>query len=399
MEQMGFSSKVGGTVNTNNQKQMHLVDHTMFYPSVTGGVGTYLAAKANWLRRHTGIRHTIVAPVSRRLPVEAHVEPIPGIAIPGSHGYRMLLSTALARRAVERLEPDMVEVGDPYQCAWSGLNAARRLGVPAVAFYHSDLPVLVEQRFGRVAMHAARRYVASLYPRFDLVLTPSACMVAKLNSLGIRRVVRQPLGVDTGVFTPEHAQRDLRGKLGLPGNTRLLVYAGRFSREKQLPLLMRAVRRLGKPYHLLVIGSGPELPAFAQLTRLPFQRDPATLAALIGGCDLFVHPGDRETFGMVALEAMACGVPVLGVRAGGVAELVDADSGMLVEPGNADALAQGIVDIYQRDLHRLGASARLRMLQQYDWSRVMPQLIHHYAGLVGLAQHAALEVRPRYATD
>jgi alpha-1,6-mannosyltransferase len=191
----------------------------------------------------------------------------------------------------------------------------------------------------------------------------------------------------------------LRRQLGLPADTRLLVYAGRFSREKRLPLLMEAVRRLGKPYHLLVIGSGPELPAFPQLTRLPFQRDPAALAALIGGCDLFVHPGDKETFGLVALEAMACAVPLLGVAAGGVAELVDEQSGMLVEPRSIDALAQGILDIYRRDLRRLGANARQRMLQQYDWSRVMPQLIHHYASLVGANQHAALEAPPRYAID
>jgi alpha-1,6-mannosyltransferase len=392
---------VGGTVKTKNQNKMHLVDLTMFYPSVTGGVGTYLAAKARWLRSHTGMRHTIVAPVSRRaaIDLEPHVVPIPGVTIPGSHGYRMTLSVALTRRAVQRVEPDLIEVGDPYQCAWSGLEASRRLGVPAVAFYHSDLPVLVGQRFGRIAMRAATRYVAALYPRFDLVLTPSACMMAKLNSLGISRVARQPLGVDTEVFTPQRARRDLRRQLGLPADTRLLVYAGRFSREKRLPLLMEAVRRLGKPYHLLVIGSGPELPAFPQLTRLPFQRDPAALAALIGGCDLFVHPGDKETFGLVALEAMACAVPLLGVAAGGVAELVDEQSGMLVEPRSIDALAQGILDIYRRDLRRLGASARQRMLQQYDWSRVMPQLIHHYASLVGANQHAALEAPPRYAID
>jgi alpha-1,6-mannosyltransferase len=390
---------VGGTVKTNNQKQMHLVDLTMFYPSVTGGVGTYLAAKARWLRSHTGMRHTIVAPVSRRGPVETHVAPIPGMTIPGSHGYRMPLSNALARRAVERLEPNLVEVGDPYQCAWSGLEASRRLGVPAIAFYHSDLPVLVGQRFGRLAERVATRYVASLYRRFDLVLTPSACMAAKLRRLGISRVARQPLGVDTEVYAPAHANRGLRRALGLADETRLLIYAGRFSREKRLPLLMEAVRRLGKPYHLLVVGSGPELPASAGCTRLPFQRNPADLAALIGGCDLFVHPGDKETFGMVALEAMACGVPVLGVAAGGVAELVDARSGMLVEPGSADALAQGIQDIYLRDLPQLGAAARQRMLQQYDWSRVMPQLIHHYASLVGAIQHAAPEVRPRYAID
>jgi alpha-1,6-mannosyltransferase len=378
---------------------MHLVDITMFYPAVTGGVGTYLAAKARWLAQHTDMRHTIVAPISGEQSGAAHVAPVPGITIPGSHGYRMLMSTSLARRQVEKLAPDLIEVGDPYQCAWSGLRASERLQVPAVAFYHSDLPVLVGQRFGRVAMRAASRYVANLYARFDMVLTPSACMVKKLNSLGISRVVRQPLGVDVSVYSPSCANLQLRRQLGLPDHTRLLIYAGRFSREKRLPLLMEAVRRLGKPYHLLVVGSGPELPAMPQLTRLPFQAEPAALAALIGGCDLFVHPGERETFGLVVLEAMACGVPVLGVAAGGVAELVDESSGMLVAPQSVDALAQGIADIYRRDLHQLGAAARERMLRQYDWGVVLPQLVRHYASLVGSAEHSELQAGTRYAID
>jgi alpha-1,6-mannosyltransferase len=361
---------------------MHLVDLTMFYPAVTGGVGTYLAAKARWLAEHSSIRHTIVAPVSPRCAPEPNVVTIPGMPLPGSHGYRLPRSMYQARRIVERLRPDLIECSDPYQCAWSGLHASRKLGVPAIAFYHSDLPTLVGQRFGAVAQRIAMRYVARLYQKFDVVLTPSMVMVERLHQLGIERVVRQPLGVDTTVYTPRRAAPALRAELGLPANARLLVYAGRFTREKRLPLLLQAVRRLGPPYHLLVIGSGPHLPAAERVIQLPFQREPAALARLIGGCDLFVHPGDQETFGMVVLEAMACGVPVLGMAAGGVAELLDSNSGMLVAPRNVDALAQGIIDMYRRDLRAMGANGRRRMQQQYDWNVVMPQLTRHYAALV-----------------
>jgi len=377
---------------------MHLVDLTMFYPAVTGGVGTYLAAKARWLAAHTSIRHTIVAPVSPRNAPEPHVVPIPGMSLPGSHGYRLLRPMHQAVRIVERLQPDLIECSDPYQCAWSVLRASRKLGVPAIAFYHSDLPTLVGQRFGAVAQHIAARYVARLYRKFDLVFTPSMVMVERLHDLGIERVVRQPLGVDTTVYSPSNAAPALRAELGLPANARLLVYAGRFTREKRLPLLLQAVRRLGSPYYLLVIGSGPHLPAADRVIQLPFQREPAALARLIGGCDLLVHPGDQETFGLVVLEAMACGVPVLGMAAGGVAELIHADSGMLVAPRNLDALAQGIADIYRRNLRAMGANARRRMLQQYDWNVVMPQLTRHYAELLA-CRAAEPMVESDYAID
>jgi len=378
---------------------MHLVDLTMFYPAVTGGVGTYLAAKARWLDRHSPLRHTIVAPVARGVAGEPHVVPIPGMPLPGSHGYRLPLSMRQAARTVERLRPDLIECSDPYQCAWSVLDAGRRLGVPAIAFYHSDLPTLVGQRFGQAARRSAMRYVAGLYRQFDMVLTPSMIMVERLRMLGIERVVRQPLGVDTGIYSPHRAVPALRARLGLPPQVRLLVYAGRFTREKRLPLLLEAVRRLGEPYHLLVIGSGPELPAAERVHRLPFQRDPASLASLVGACDLLVHPGDRETFGMVVLEAMACGIPVLGTAAGGVAELVDDEVGMLVAANDAGALADGIAAIYRRDLRALGMRARRRMVAQYDWNVVMPQVLRHYAALTGSAQLASAVEEPRYATD
>lgn len=378
---------------------MHLVDLTMFYPAVTGGVGTYLAAKARWLEANTPVRHTIVAPVAPRQAGEPHVVPIAGMPLPGSHGYRLPLSMHQATRTVERLQPDLIECSDPYQCAWSVLNAARSLGVPAIAFYHSDLPTLVGQRFGQAARRSAMRYVARLYRRFDLVLTPSMVMVERLRMLGIERVSRQPLGVDTSVYSPHRAAPALRARLGLPAHARLLVYAGRFTREKRLPLLLEAVRRLGQPYHLLVIGSGPDLPAADRVHRLPFQDEPSSLASLIGGCDLLVHPGDQETFGMVVLEAMACGIPVLGMAAGGVAELVDDEVGMLVAPNDAGALADGIARIYQRDLQALGLCARSRMVAQYDWDVVMPQLVRHYASLTSGAQHAPAIEEPKYAID
>ena len=372
---------------------MHLLDLTMFYPAITGGVGTYLGAKARWLARHTPIRHTIVAPMSPREPRVANVMSIAGFPLPGSHGYRLPLSMRQARRVVERLHPDLIECSDPYQCAWSSLRAGRHLGVPVVGFYHSDLPSLVEHRFGQPARRLATRYVARLYRQFDLVLAPSMAMVERLRDLSIQRVMRQPLGVDTEVFTPRRAAPRLREHLGLQGNARLLVYAGRFTREKHLPLLLEAVRRLGAPFHLLLIGSGPRLAPMERVVQLPFQSEPGVLASLIGACDMLVHPGDQETFGMVLLEAMACGVPVLGMAAGAVPELVDADSGMLVAPRSVEALTQGIADLARRDLRAMGQCGRNRMLRQYDWDVVMPQLVQHYGRLV------ADERRGRHALE
>ncbi len=184
------------------------------------------------------------------------------------------------------------------------------------------------------------------------------------------------------MFCPQQRDPGLRQRLGLAPQARLLVYAGRFAPEKNLGLLAAAVQRLGPPYHALLIGSGQPPPPSAQLSILPFEREPARLARLLAGSDVLVHPGHCETFGLVVLEAMACGLPVVGMAAGGVAELVDADTGILVRPGDVDALCQAIEAMFQRDLAALGRQARCKACQRFDWQRVMPQLVRRYAGVL-----------------
>jgi alpha-1,6-mannosyltransferase len=363
----------------------------MFYAAEGGGVSTYLDAKAAWLAQCTAIKHTILAPSRGKYNGDPSCVGMQSMGIPGVRPYRMPLSIRGAAQQLRSLHPTLIEVGDPYQCAWAALQVKRELQLPIVAFCHSDLPQVIGHRFGQAAQRAATRYFAHVCRQFDLVLAPSQVTMHRLQQMGISRVRHQPLGVDTAVFSPVRRHEFLRMQLGLPRATRLLVYAGRFVPAKKLTLLIDAVHQLGKPYHLLMIGSGDALPASSQISHFPFQHDPCVLAQLIASCDLMVHPGDRETFGLAVLEAMACGIPVLGTSAGGVAELIDADCGLLVPPGNVDKLAEGIDALYQRDITVLGAQARQTVMQKYDWNVILPQLLGHYAALLPPRQRTELE--------
>ncbi len=376
---------------------MHIVDITMFYAAEGGGVRTYLTAKADWLAQRIRLQHTIVAPGQEKNHGTGFVG-VPSISVPRTNGYRMPLYAGMAARALRRLQPDVIEVGDPYQVAWAALRVKRELNVPVVAFYHSDLQQVIGHRFGALAARAAAKYASTLYRQFDMVLAPSQVMMQRLRELGLERVRHQPLGVDTSIFTPQRREAGFRARLGLPEETRLLVYAGRFAREKKLPLLLEAVHRLGHPYMLLMVGSGMHVPASPRLIQLPFQRNPEALASILASCDLLVHPGDQETFGLVVLEAMACGIPVVGMAAGGVAELVDSDTGLLVTPGNAKLLADAIHDVFESDRALLGANARRKVLEKYDWRLIIPQLIAQYASLFASRQRAELEAGLLYAT-
>ncbi len=389
----------------------------MFYPPQSGGARTYLRAKSRWLHMHTRIRHSVIAPRARHqghtsaqttpntatndapntapnnatnnatdtAATESEPEQIalPSLPVPWNSGFRWPLSTANATRCLVQLAPTLIEAGDPYQCAWSALQARDRLHNHALIFHHSDLPHLAEERFGSFARIAAERYLQRLYREFDSVLAPSAAMAAGLRALGIDRVRLQPLGVDTRLFSPLRRDPGLRARLGIAADTCLMAYAGRFSREKNLAALVDAAKRLGPAFHLLLIGAGDVRDAGPQVSVLHYERSETALAALLSACDLFVHPGAHETFGLVVLEAMACGLPVLGVRAGGVGELVDDDVGLLVEDDSTDALCEGLQRLAASDLRRLGKQARMRACRRHDWHCVLPQLVAHYRQLAG----------------
>jgi alpha-1,6-mannosyltransferase len=378
---------------------MHLVDITMFYAAEGGGVSTYLNAKANWLARRGGVsnsilRHTIMSPNVETCgdAVPALVR-IPAAGLPGFHGFRMPLSVSTPARLLEAAAPDLVEAGDAGHCAWAALRMRKRYDIPAVAFYHSDLPRLVQPRLGRWIARGTCRYLANLYRQFDLVLAPSRVMVEQLAEIGVHGAVHQPLGIDSDVFRPEREgerlRETLREHLGLDPDTRLLIYAGRFTPEKKLHVLVEAVRKLGERYHLILVGAGSdqELLRAPNVSIVPFKRDQRALARLLASCDVLVHPGDCETFGLIVLEAMACGLPVVGTNSGGVAELVDRETGILAEPNKVDSLAGAIEAIYFRDMARMGQAARRKAAGRYDWNRILPQVLGRYDILLGGYKH------------
>lgn len=366
---------------------MHLVDVTLFYGPETNGIKTYLCAKRHWLPERSSIRHTLLVPAHawsgvpepRPDPAGGSIVPMRSVTLP--FGRRYPLPVGSHERLLRALQPDVIEVGDPYHLAWSALHVGRELSVPVIGFYHSDLPQAMDLRLGKAARHLAARYVSHLYSRFDLVLAPSRVMMQRLRELGIERVCHQPLGVDTEVFHPSRRDRRLRTQLGLSPDTRLLIYVGRFTPEKNVGMLVRAVERLGHPYFLLAVGSGLKPAAARNVRFLPFEPDRLRLARLIASCDALVHPGDQETFGLIVLEAMACAVPVVGVAAGGVAELVDPHSGVLVQRADSRRLAEGIAGLFESNRNALGAHARRKVEAHYHWATIVDQLVGHYQRL------------------
>jgi len=375
-------------------RRMHLLDVTMLYAPTSGGVVRYLRAKHAWLRRHTSIRHSLLVPGAE----DAHGasgEIFLRTRTLRPHGHRWPLAAGRWSREIRDAAPDLIEVGDAGPEAWAALHAARALDVPLIAFCHSDIAKMAARRLGALPGAAVRLYGREFYRRCDLVVTPSAFMRAQLNAWGVERVVARPLGVDTDAFSPRRRVPALRREFGLPPRARVLAYAGRFSPEKNLHVLLDAFRALGPRYHLVLAGPQASLSLPPNVTLLPFLHSSLELARILASVDGLVHAGDQETFGLVVLEAMACGRGIVAANAGALPEIVTPPAGVLVAPGDAAAMAEGVRAFYSRDPEQLGRAARARAESEYSWGSAMRGLLGLYRGALA----SACARGPRYATS
>lgn len=373
----------------------HVVDATMFWSNTGGGVRRYLLTKAAWLTRHAKWRHTVMAPGLRG----HHQADCGGPSLPLPGGYRLPLSRTACAKALVAQAPDLIEVGDPYRLAWAALDAGQRLGVPTVAFCHSDLAALAARAAGgsglraRWAHHAAQAYVRRTYRDFDTVLAPSRSMARNLQDAGLDGVRVQPLGVDSHEFHPRRRDPVWRHTLGLGPDQRALLYVGRFAPEKNLQRLVAAVQRLGPRYCLLAVGSGPTPPQGDCVRVLPFEPRTRQLAHIYASADGFVHAGDQETFGLAVLEAMASGVPVAVQARAGLAELVSGGAGIGVASERPADWAEAIAALFASERESLVQAGRAQA-EAHDWQRVMPTMVRRYEQLMNTHDSAAEFTQP-----
>ncbi len=368
-----------------------LVDTTMMYAPRSGGVKRYLSAKRAWLDQHRpDVRHTLVVPGAQTRIDGPGMVTVAAARLPFGDGYRMPASLTKWETVLRCLEPDIIEAGDVFVPGHAALEAGEALGVPVVGFCHTDAAALAALHLGDWAEAPAYNFWAAAYQRFDHVVAPSRHTAGKLIEAGVKRVSVQALGVDTDLFHPARADRArLLRRLGLAADTRLLVFAGRPAREKNVEAMIDAVELLGGSYRLLLVGAGRDARYSPQVIGLDFERDPQKLATLIASCDAFLHANEQEIFGLVVLEALAAGLPVVGPRKGGVGELIDETVGQRADTADASGLAAAIEALFARDLPALAQAARRRAESRHSWNFTFEGLMRIYSRLVADSRRPA----------
>jgi alpha-1,6-mannosyltransferase len=385
---------------------LKICDLTQFYSPVSGGVKRYVGEKVRHIRERTeGDEHVLIIPGERDEVIQgerSRVYTIRSPLISRTSRYRALLRLDAVESVLMRERPDLIESGDPYQVAWKAVHSGTALRLPVIGFYHSHFPeayirtarkycgALVTEMF----LDFSRRYIRSLYNRFACTLVPSPALGDVLTSWGVRHVVPTDLGVDTTVFQPEPLSGEaVRAELDIPADRTLLLYVGRLAQEKNTQTLFAAFRELTRRhprrFHLLVIGDGLQRAQLLELrgatgavTWLDYCAEAPRLASFYRAADLFVHPGVQETFGLVTLEAQACGTPVIGIRGSYMDRIIHSDQTLWAGENSAEALAVAIEEMSREDLPKTGAGASRQVAAQYSWAQVFTRMFDLYREVI-----------------
>jgi len=374
--------------------RLTVLDITKWFAEGSGGVRTYLSEKARYVSARAHLRHVLVVPgpfdaVSVGEGVRTYR--LRGPRIPTQTAYRFLLATRSTRRLVLHEQPTVIEVGSPFVVPWVTALASRGLGTPLVAFHHTSLAALPRSLgwHSRWLSRAAGAYVRRLGRLFRTTIVASQFAADELRRVGIERVSHVPLGVDLAHFNPRRAadRERTRRRLGLPLDRPVVLYVGRLAREKGLEVAMDAWRHVAQVTgaQLVVAGAGSHAEALrrragdAPVTWIPYLADRDLVAQLHGAADVYLSPGEMETFGLSALEAMASGVPVVSAAAGGGWELVQrSQAGVGYEPGSPHALQRAVEEALGSRHAALSANARPYAEREHGWTAVFDRLFALY---------------------
>ena len=359
-----------------------------FPPDVNGVASTAMRVAEQLVRR--GHEPLIIAPAPpRRIPAlrtEFPVARVPAVGLPLYPGFRVGLPGPRVLSAIADHGADIVHLAGPVMLGAGGGEAARRLGIPVVAVYATDMAAYARAyHLGRGGEAYCWRRLRRVHNMADRTLAPSEATAAALRERGFQRVHVWGRGVDTARFDPGRRSSRLRAELAPCGEI-IVGYVGRLAAEKRLDLLSDVAALPG--VRLVIVGAGPSESATRRaLPGALFlgQRQGDELARVFASLDIFVHSGPHETFGNTLQEAAASGLPVVAPAAGGPLDLVkDGVTGALVPPYDAAALAAAVSALAASPRLRAaqGSAGRLAVLER-TWPARCDELLGHYERVLG----------------
>jgi glycosyltransferase involved in cell wall biosynthesis len=299
---------------------------------------------------------------------------VPGVPFPPYPRIKLSPAHPGVGRALRRFGPDLIHTVNPFILGPGGIYYARRLKVPLVASYHTNVATYARYYRLGLGVDATRWYTRQLHNRATINLCTSETTMNYLLGEGIKRVRLWPQGVDARHYHPGKASGPWRERLsGGHPSERLLLYVGRLAPEKGIERL-KAVLREVSGTRLAIVGDGPARPSLERaftgtptvFTGLLHGED---LAAAYASADAFLFPSTTETLGIAMLEALASGLPVVAARSGASGEVVsEGESGLFYEPSSPATLVAAVRRLCSDDdLREALARGARAAAEKRDW--------------------------------
>ncbi len=329
-----------------------------------------------------------------------------GVPLPFYPELKFNFFRPLFMRRLSEFQPDVVHLVDPVILGATGLGAARLLNIPCVSSYHTNLAAYCEHFGFSLLTQPMWLYNRFIHSQCAQTFCPSPSTAKMLQQQGFEHLRIWPRGVDTAQFNPLQRSDALRqqwleqGHNANTGAKTILLYVGRVSWEKNLRLLVRAYR--GMDYarcHLVIVGDGPASVEMQQelagcpVTFTGYLKG-EELATAYASADVFAFPSVTETFGQVVLEAMASALPVVGLQAEGVCDLVTHErTGLLLDMQGLDDEEMGLQ--YRAALERLVLAPDERVTlgrqafeaaKSRSWYEAMECLVRGYREVMEMAR-------------
>jgi glycosyltransferase involved in cell wall biosynthesis len=315
---------------------------------------------------------------------------VTGFPLPLYPELKLALPRPAIGEALRRFQPDLIHVVNPAVLGLAGLYYAKTMDVPLIASYHTHLPEYL-QHYGLGMLEGLLwELLKAGHNQAQLNLCTSTAMMQALTEHGIERVDLWQRGVDTELFQPHLASREMRSRLsqGHPDSP-LLLYVGRLSAEKEIDRIKPVIEAIPGA-RLALVGDGPHRQALEK----HFEGTPThfvgylqglELGAAFASADAFIFPSRTETLGLVLLEAMAAGCPVVAARSGGIPDIVeDGVNGFLFDPNDENGAIVATQRLFANPQERenLRHNAR-REAERWGWSSATRQLQNYYRAIVG----------------
>ncbi|MCG8366284.1 MAG: glycosyltransferase family 1 protein [Pseudanabaenales cyanobacterium] len=315
----------------------------------------------------------------------AKIHGVSGFPLPLYPELKLALPRPSIGEALEAFKPDLIHVVNPAVLGLAGIYYSKSLDIPLVASYHTHLPKYLEHYGLGMLEGLLWEILKGMHNQAQLNLCTSTAMQQELTEHGIERVEVWQRGVDTELFRPALASQEMRSHLSQGcSDGPLLVYIGRLSAEKEIDRIKPVLETIPNA-RLALVGDGPyreELEKHFADTPTHFVGYLAgeELASAYASADAFIFPSRTETLGLVLLEAMAAGCPVVAARSGGIPDIVtDGVNGYMFDPTDEEgaiAAAQRLFDS-GNERETLRRNARLEA-ERWGWAAATRQLQQYY---------------------